>query len=77
MKKMIEGKRYNHPRYGHFTAKRIEGCEAGDILDMGVFAAIDPRGDGQGENTLNIRLSNGLHYTETKGAIVRVWDNRR
>lgn len=54
--------------------KRIEECIPGDILDMGIFAGIDERTLSQGLNTLNIRLSDGLHYTETKKALVRVWD---
>lgn len=74
MRVLIEGKRYKHRKYGYFVAKRIESCETGDILDMGVFVTIDPKTDGQGENTHNVRLGNGYHYTETKGAIVRVWE---
>lgn len=74
-KRLIEGKRYKHPKHGYYTAKLIEKCEPGDILDMGTFDGIDPISPGQGENTRNVRLDNGYHYTETKGAIVRVWDN--
>lgn len=75
VKQRIEGKRYKHPKYGYYTMKRIESCEPGDIIDMGTFDGIDPRSPKQGENTRNVRLTNGYHYTETKGALVRVWDN--
>lgn len=60
-----------------YTLKRIEDCKAGDILDQGVFDRIDPRGKRQGPNTVNVRLSDGMHYTETKGAKVRVWGQDR
>ena len=59
--------------HDNFISKRIEECEPGDRLDMGVFAGIDPRAEGQGPNTVNVRLANGLHYTETVGALVQVW----
>lgn len=66
--------RHYDKRYGFFTRKRIEACVAGDILDMGVFVRIDPRAEGQGPDTVNVALANGLHYTETKNALVRVWE---
>lgn len=77
MRAMIEGKRYKHRKYGYFRATRIESVENGQILDMGIFRGIDPKTDTQGENTHNVRIEmNGkiMHYTETKGAIVRVWE---
>lgn len=57
-----------------YALKRIEDCIPGDILDQGIFAGIDPREPGQGPGTVNVRLSDGLHYTESAGARVRVWD---
>lgn len=53
--------------------QKLEDLEPGDVIDMGVFDGVDPRGPGQGPNTVNVRLANGCHYTETKGALVRVW----
>ena len=57
----------------HFIRKPIEECQPGDLLDMGIFAGFSPKKDCQGPNTLNVRLKNGNHYTETKNAKVRVW----
>lgn len=57
--------------------KRIEECVPGDELDMGTFAGIDPREPGQGRNTVNVRLADGNHYTETAGALVRVHRTKR
>lgn len=57
------------------TRKPIEEAKVGDRLDMGTFLGIDPRGEGQGENTVNVRIltEQGVrHYTETQGAQVRV-----
>ena len=60
---------------GQFVlVKRIEECTAGDVLDMGTFVCIDPRAEGQGLNTCNVRLASGNHYSETAGAFVRVWE---
>lgn len=57
-----------------YSLKQIEHCQPGDILDVGTFAGIDPREPDQGPNTVNVRLADGLHYTESAGARVRVWD---
>lgn len=56
-----------------YIHKRIEDCVPGDVLDMGIFAGIDPRSEGQGPNTVNVALEGGSHYTETADARVRVW----
>ena len=58
-----------------YALKQIEDCVPGDRLDMGVFVCIGPRAAGQGPNTVNVRLASGYHYTETKGARVRVWED--
>lgn len=72
-KPLIEGKIYHSAKLGHFTGKRVEDLESGDRLDWGVFDGFSPKTPTQGENTHNVRFRDGMHYTETKGAIVRVY----
>ena len=67
---------WSRDREDDFILKPIEECQSGDRLDMGIFDGIDPRGPGQGPNTVNVRLASGLHYTETANAKVRVWGAR-
>jgi hypothetical protein len=71
-KAFVEGKIYR-TRKGTYKGVRIEDVKPGDVIDFGVFAGIDPRGKGQGPNTVNVRLADGMHYTESKNAVVRVW----
>lgn len=57
-----------------FVLVQVEALQPGDVLDMGTYDGVDELGPGQGPNTLNVRLAGGLHYTETQGAQVRVWE---
>lgn len=53
-----------------FVERRVEDLVLGDEVDQGRFLQLEP---GVNPRVWDVRLSDGTCYSETRGALVRVW----
>jgi hypothetical protein len=64
-----------HRTYGRYVEIPIELVSPGMKLDQGTFTGYEPAMFQGATNprTWDVCLADGLRYTETRGAFVRVW----